>query len=299
MRNVNETEKLHTPTHSLTIGFHGVRFVLGMILLVAAGFKAWALYTDPSPALFLFSSPRWQILLIESETLLGLWLISGFAPQGAWLMALVAFTLMACFSLHLGIAGESSCGCLGKVSLKPWYSFGLDVAAVAGLLVWRPVDFSVRALRDEWLPRFLRPGLHLASGVGLILVASLTVLWLTSPSLWGALALLRGESLTFEPSVVEIGSGERGLKRDFSLTIHNNSDRSISLVGGHADCHCITTAELPLTVPLMESRTFVCEFLFRGAVGQFQYPFAIYTNDGGYSMVIARVGGRLVESTGR
>lgn len=123
----------------LGIGFHAVRIALGAVLLTAAGFKAFALWTDPTPPLSLFSEPRWQIALIEAETLLGLWLLSGFAPRGVWWTAQVTFTLLACVSLYLGLAGQSSCGCLGKVHLAPWYAFGVDVVAIAALWFWRPL----------------------------------------------------------------------------------------------------------------------------------------------------------------
>ncbi len=286
-----------TSRPTLGVGFHILRIVLASVLLTAAGFKAFALWTDPTPALSLFTSPRWQISLIEAETLLGLWLLSGIAPRGAWFMASITFVLMACISSYLGLTGQPSCGCLGKVELAPWYSFSLDVVAVAALWFLRPGDFSARALRDDWLLRLFRREFYLASGAGLIFVGTVAALFMAFPSLSEGLTFLRGESLTIEPSVVEVGNGEAGELRDFSLTIHNHTSRPISLVGGQAACGCITTEELPLDVPAGESRTIACKFHFRRTVGKFHYPYTLYTNDGSYSVVVARVAGRLVEST--
>ncbi len=79
--------------------FHVLRLPVAGLLLAAAAFKAHALWTDPVPPVSLFSSPRWQIALIELETLVGLWLLTGIFARGAWLGAVAAFGLLAGISL--------------------------------------------------------------------------------------------------------------------------------------------------------------------------------------------------------
>src|SRR5262249_25557508 len=151
------------------------------------------------------------------------------------------FTLLGGISLYLALAGQPSCGCFGKLALNPWYTFGLDVAAVAALWYWRPRASSVRASPGDSPARLLRPVLYLASGVTLILAGCFAALWLAFPSLSAALLFLRGESLTIEPKVVEVGTGVRGEVRDFSLEIRNYTDHPICLMGGRVGCRCITT----------------------------------------------------------
>jgi hypothetical protein len=266
------------------------------LLLTAAGFKAYALWTDPSPALSWFFSPRWQVALIEGETLLGLWLLSGLAMRWAWLLAQVGFILLAGVSLYLALAGKPSCGCFGKLTISPWYTFGLDVAAVAALWYWRPTASSLSTSLGDSPNRLLRPSLYLVSGVTFILVGCFTVFWLAFPSPSAALAFLRGESLTVEPSVVDVGSGLRGEERDFSFEIQNYTNHPICLMGGTVGCRCITTGGLPLTLPAGVARSVTGKLEFKGRAGEFQYPITLYTDDGTHSVVIARVTGKVVES---
>lgn len=118
-------------------GFHFVRIALGILLLVAACLKAVALWNGQTAGPLL-SSPRWQIATIEVETLLGLWLLSGFYARGAWWSAVPLFTALSGFTLYLALDGQQSCKCFGAVNVSPWVTFTMDMSAVMALLVWRP-----------------------------------------------------------------------------------------------------------------------------------------------------------------
>jgi hypothetical protein len=290
----------HTLTSSARVptGFHVVRLLLSFLLLSAAALKAYALWTDPVPAVSLFTSPRWQIALIELETLLGLWLLIGLYPRGAWLAAVVAFSLLAGVSLYLGLIGQPSCGCFGKVAINPWYTFALDVVAVTALWHWRPRPASLPMWLGDFSAHSLRPSLYLASGVTVMLAAGFAALCWLDPSLSAAFAFLRGESLTVEPSILDIGSGARGEVRDFPIEVRNHTERRICILGGRVGCSCIETEDLPLIVPAREARSFKCKLEFRGRAGNFQHPFALYTDDETQPVVIARVAGNLVETPG-
>lgn len=146
-----------TPNRYSLDGFTIIRILLGMLLLAAAGFKAYAVWIDPNPVITIFSSPRWQVAFIELETVLGLWLLAGVYPSVGWLAALEAFSLFGTSSLYLAIVGQPSCGCFGKVSVSPLYAFALDVMAVVALAYWRPSRRSLPALLRESWQRFLRP----------------------------------------------------------------------------------------------------------------------------------------------
>lgn len=115
-------------------GYQVVRAVLGLLLLTAAGLKAY----DPLAQDSFLGSPRLHIAAIETETLLGLWLLSGWSVRASWVSALGLFSLLAGVSLWLALEGQSSCGCLGRVQVSPWAMFALDLAALMALAIWRP-----------------------------------------------------------------------------------------------------------------------------------------------------------------
>ncbi len=270
---------------------HVVRFILGVVLLLSAGFKAHSLWTDPVPVFGLFTSPRWQVALIELEVLLGLWLVSGLYRRGAWLSAVGAFGALAAVSLYLALSGQPSCGCFGKLEVSPWLSLGLDIIAVGALVRWQTQPTGMLT----GVPS-LKPVLVSIAGVALLFVASFSGLYLIDPSPEAALAYLRGESMTVEPSVVDVGDGTRGEVRLFPVRVRNHTSRSICVIGGRVGCRCITTDELPVTVPPKAVCSFRCEFEFRGAAGKFQHSFVLLTDDENQPEVISRIGGRVVET---
>jgi hypothetical protein len=77
------------------LGFRIVRVALGLLLLAAAGLKAYGLTLDPLARPYLLSSPRLEIAAIEVEMILGLWLLSGWSVRGAWLAALAYFRALS------------------------------------------------------------------------------------------------------------------------------------------------------------------------------------------------------------
>src|SRR5881628_1491027 len=88
---------------------------LGCLLLAAAGLKIYGLGVTPVGPIGIFSAPAFQVGLIEFEILLGLWLISGLNPVGAWITAILGFTGFAAVSFYLGWIGQASCGCFGQL----------------------------------------------------------------------------------------------------------------------------------------------------------------------------------------
>jgi hypothetical protein len=172
-------------------GFTITRLVLGVLLLTTAALKLF----DPSPdtlsALEMLSSPRWQMAAVEAEALLGLWLLTGAFPLMLWVAALLCFALLASVSLYLGIEGQSSCGCFGaKLPVSPWYAMGLDLAAIAALVGWRPHQ----GYRPD--SATMRRILAVAAGTGVILAVGFGGLTWMYGSPYEALLHVRGESIT-------------------------------------------------------------------------------------------------------
>jgi hypothetical protein len=76
--------------------------VLGLLLLAAAVLKLYGLGVDPAGRSGIFAAPEWQIGVVEIEIVLGLWLLSGQRPIGAWLGACLAFGTFAAASFYQG-----------------------------------------------------------------------------------------------------------------------------------------------------------------------------------------------------
>ncbi len=152
-------------------GFSIVRVVLGVLLLAAAGLKFADGDFGAADGFGPLASPFWRLAVVESEVLLGVWLLLGLAPRVLWLVALLFFSVLAGASLYLGIEGQPSCGCFGaKLPVRPWYSFLLDLTSVAALGWWRPQYGNVSS---NWRVRSVHShSFRLASSALLFMLAA-------------------------------------------------------------------------------------------------------------------------------
>lgn len=275
-------------------GFTIVRILLGVLLLVAAGLKFTDNGLGSETGFGPFASPTWRLAVTEVEAILGLWLLVGVASHLLWFAALLFFLGLAGTSLYLGMEGQPSCGCFGaSLSVSPWHTLGLDLTAVATLVWWRPrrehgieVAYSV----------MLRQVLAVIAGSGVVLVAVLGGLAWKYGSPFEALIQARGEPIVVEPSVSQVDEAVAGEKRTFTLRISNHQDRSVRIMGGTTTCSCITTDDLPITVPPNESRPIMVRIRFGGRPGSFQHSFVLYTDDENQQTVTASFTGRVIES---
>ncbi len=204
---------------------HVLRVALAVILLLAAGLKAEALATDPHSQDSLFSTPRIQIATIQMEVVLAIWLLSGLALRGAWIAAIGFFTAVAIVSLYLAVEGQPSCGCFGRVAISPWISLVFDLVVLTILLLRFPAPSHPTS---RSLAGFLQAGLV---AVGLLALFAGGFFFLQGdPS--RRLAHLRGEVITLEPALVQLGEATAGEERQFQIQLNNISDRPITLIGG-------------------------------------------------------------------
>ncbi len=265
-----------------------MRLALGGLVLAAAGMKAYALALDPLVQDWFLASPRLLIAVIEVETLLGLWLLSGWSMRAGWVAALGFFAVMAGTSLYLATTGQSSCGCFGQIPISPWLTFGVDLAAVGALLVFRPApagDLPGAA----WLQRLLKSAVGAA--VLLALLAGGALLTFDDPL--EALARMRGDSITVQPAVSDAGEGATGTVRTFRVQLVNHMDRPVRFLGGTTTCSCVATEDLPFIVEKGESGSIDLSVRFVGASGRFQHSFALLTDAEAQPVVVARFAGRI------
>lgn len=144
------------------------RFLLAIILLLAASLKAYDLRLNPP-----VSAWRWlgDGALTAVESALAIWLLTGYRWQFARRVAILWMLLLAAISLHKALAGQTSCGCFGQLQVNPWITVTLDLACLAALL------FSPAAASASPLPL----SRHIAlAAAHLFLLASLALV-LASP----------------------------------------------------------------------------------------------------------------------
>jgi len=91
-----------------------------IVLLIAAGSKAWQLLTEPVANNDIWTSRPFLILTVEFELALGIWLLSGLFKKAAWFTGLTCFSLFSLITLYKGVTGAESCGCFGSVHVNPW-----------------------------------------------------------------------------------------------------------------------------------------------------------------------------------
>lgn len=268
---------------------------LGSLLLVTALLKLQGPARGALGQNTILFSPRVQFAVMEVEALLGLWLLSGRARRAAWFFAVAFFLAVAGVSLYLGLMGQSSCGCFGRIRVSPWSAFGLDVGCLAALGLSRP-SFGRGQGHNAVDSHRLREAFTIVGGVGAILAVCLGGILLAGGSRPGDfLARVRGDRITVEPPVTDMGSGERGQKCRFTVRLHNHTDRTITIVGGTTTCACIATDDLPVSIPPGGSVPLTVRTGFKGTPGMFQQEFQFYYADGAeQGRVLALFEGRVV-----
>jgi hypothetical protein len=267
-----------------------LRISLGALLFTAAGLKIHGLMSGATTYEDLIGSPRLQVFVIEVELLVGLLLISGKARRAAWVVALALFALLGATSFYLGIVGQQSCGCLGRLQVSPWWTFATDIAVIGALLLFRP-NTTRQSSALPWASQVVRVA---AGGIAILVVIG-TVFILTTDDPESALAQLRGESVTVEPGISDLGEGTVGESRTVTVWLRNHTNHWVRVVGGTANCKCVATKDLPLRLEPQDRRPIRIETKFTGSPGQFVRQFILYLEDRDQPMVAARFRGRVVK----
>jgi hypothetical protein len=210
-------------------------------------------------------SPRVQRLGMEVEAMVGIWLVSGYARQGAWLVAVGLFATLSAVSAYLGWIGQPSCGCFGRVEVSPWGSLTLDLACVIALGVARP--------SGQWLSRKTLLPVLLA-----IFVACGLVVANLSDGVRREVARVRGDSLRLTGGDLDAGVAPKGESRIVPVTVENLTASDIRLIGGNSSCDCVATSDLPLTIPAGSKSTANVRIKFTGEKGRFMHTFVWYAD---------------------
>lgn len=255
---------------------------VALFLLTAAGLKLHSLLARPYGAGSPLLSRTAEFGLVQGEILLALWLLSGWQRRGAWFTAAGVFGLFALASLYLVWQGQSSCGCFGEVPVSPWLTFMLDLL-VLGLLCW----FRPPAMTSAPRWALLRPATYMLVSTALLLGVGTVALFILGITPAQALARLRGDLVTVEPATLDGGVAAKGTLKTVVLHLANNSEHPIRIVGGTTDCSCVTTEDLPLTIPAGKQRPLHIRFKFTGSAGVFKRTYWLYTDDPRQPVVVA------------
>lgn len=266
---------------------------LGALLLATALLKAQGPSDGTLGQNMILFSPRVRFAAMEAEAILGLWFLSGWAKRAAWLVAVAFFLVLAGTSLYLGLLGQSSCGCFGRIPVSPWGAFGLDVVCLTALVWCRP---SIHGMERFGFSRWRWDAITIASGVVAILGVGLGGILLAGVHPGDFLARARGELVSVDPPVTDMGTDVSGQAHRFTVRLQNHTDHTVKIVGGTANCSCLATGDLPISIPPGESAPITVTGSFKGTTGLFQNEFYLYTDDEKHHRVLARFKGRIIET---
>ena len=111
---------------------------IAVLVLVAAGLKAHELATRPLPETSWLTSRVSRLAIVQFELLFSLVLLSRISRRWKGDLAIVCFSVFACFSLFHAISGHASCGCFGNLDVNPWWTLTLDVFIVGLVFAFHP-----------------------------------------------------------------------------------------------------------------------------------------------------------------
>ncbi len=283
-----QTPHVPPPTYLHNIsGFTVVRVILGLLLLTTALLKmsGGPAASDIMRSVLPFVSPRLYSAGILFESILGFWLLSGLAPAWSWLCSIGFFALLSYMSSQLGIIGQASCGCFGKVQINPWWAFAADLIALLCLCRWRPAAIVTG----------LAQGISAGAGAAAIVVVVGGGLLTYYGSLGSALAHMQGETIVVDAGVVDAGPGKLGEFVKVNVTLTNYNEIPVRIVGGTSDCTCVSTDDLPIELGANESKTISVRVKYTGSAGQFRRKFSLFTSQPNLRVMPVALTGRVVE----
>lgn len=254
---------------------------IGLLLISAAILKA----ANPQQTLSLidYSSTSIRFIAIQTEIIVGSWLILGMARRTAWTMAMILFVVMAMASLWLGLQGQSDCGCFGSVQASPWLTFALDITCIGLLIFTRPETFHWRGMI---LPVGCLGVLAMA-GIGLSA-------WVESLNGRRTLARLQGHDVLLDTKQIDIGAGQPDEIKTIEIKLYNLSNREIKIVSGKASCSCVVTEGLPMVVAAHGEAIIPMKVTYLTDPGLFKREYTLFLDQANRSQVHGELIGVIV-----
>jgi hypothetical protein len=272
------------------VGYGWVGRLVGFLLLAAASAKLFGWNYQPVSETAWLAIPAVRMAAVVLESLMGLWLLTGFAPIRSWLASLGVFTFFAGVSAYSGWRGVASCGCFGAIQVSPWITFGLDIAVLLALSVFRPRWERLADVRQAFtgIAKY-------AGGAAVLAVACWGVgrCFFASPQ--EAMAFLRGEHVIVEQETLDLGIGCNGEWKIGKVGVRNRSARPVRIIGGHSDCSCVMAQELPVTIEPGELVEVPIHLQYPPAsTGSFWKEVQLVTDDASQAPISVLLVGRVV-----
>lgn len=239
------------------------RIFVGLVLVAASIFKI----SGSIPLWFSAAvpfAPNFWVLAVLVELLLGLILISGIGwGRSVLVISLALFSTMAAIAIVLTLRGESSCGCLGRVPLRPWVAAILDVSAIGLLLI------AGRGLRES----------------GSVSAARWTVWRYCAAAAVAGLTLVPATLLhakyreaIFVDNPIFAQYGDSGSWVEFPIEIQNRGSEPVRLYGLSRPRHIRLVTVLPLVIEPGATCVLDCHLFCGGTPGPFATRFRLWTD---------------------
>ena len=275
------------PTPRRTLGLTAA-VAVGALLIVAAALKAVSTSAPRNVVGDLPGGAWLKVVSIPFELALGGWLVVSTRKRAALLVALATFAAFTLVNLRDISVGVAKCGCFGDLPITPWTALAIDGTALALLTLSYATLRRAEGFRQETGAELVR----FAASQAALMLGWTAFVAARFGSSEVALASLGGSDLAVRPGLVDFGSGPAGDTVPCTVTVHNLSAEAVTLLGGTADCSCVATADMPVTIPPGESRDVGILLKLPAAAGTFRREAYLWTDCPSTKTLVIELTGR-------
>lgn len=248
--------------------------LLAFVCLSAAAMKFTNEFPSPSTLLLGGSSVFWNVLAIAIESLLGIWLLIGFAPASSWLLSLFLFSVFSVLQL-LNLAGNvECCGCLGNAKVSTNAMLAIDVSVILLCLL---------GLSKRYFQRKMFFAHALTFTVFALIAFAAVSVWNiytkqhddSNERSW---ATIHGLSVFPESNPAVFESGVIGETVKGTISILNNGNDSIQISGMTRDCNFYCNEQLPFFIAPKSKRDVSVSLIVPNQTGRFTKRITVYAS---------------------
>jgi hypothetical protein len=208
--------------------------VVALTLLVACAAKVFAMVSSGSLATR--TENLFNVLLIQIELTLALWLLSGYRQPLSFATSAVFFLCAIASNVRAIWLNKTSCGCFGNIEIPPemtvCLNIGFLVAIASSLRCSKLANFTsaLKFGRDGWI---IPLGVFALLGAAIIQFGRIHY----APK---QLAM---------PDSIDLGVIELGEQKEISIPLKNVTGKEINIWGGKTNCSCASIDGLPAVLP--------------------------------------------------
>jgi hypothetical protein len=218
-----------------------VRLALGVLLVVTAVLKMTGGSADALRTALPIVSPRLYASGVMAEFILGVWLLSGLAPAWSWLCGLGIFGLLAALSFQLGVTGQASCGCLGKLPVSPWWAFAVDSTSILLLAFFPPFNISIAAFVSATTPgsrsTMQTPKCRWLLAIVMLLIVPAIVL---TPFIMSLQGFVTTPLEIIDDNLRVLDPANRHDPITIAFRLRNNTNQRLPIAVVRSSCDCVT-----------------------------------------------------------